>query len=246
HNIHSFFEGKEVKVTHMLDHIFPRERKIRSLIGGLETSMGTRVWEPLAKSFADSNGFIVCDESDFNCEVPVLPSNILGFIAHWEEQKLRNPAIPLSQFWIQVNDFIDKDVDKSALKYSPIPKGQGVDVILVKNDIYYFFDLKTTQLNAGGGSKFLRNLLCWYTYAALLGIKNVSCFLAFPFDPHKGKFWSKESGKVSPLLPGQEAYVGDEFWDKLTGVDGTTDLIEATFKELGLSGFGEQFQHHFR
>ena len=47
-SIHSFFEGKEVNVTHMLDHIFPRERKIRSLIGGLETSMGTRVWKGLS------------------------------------------------------------------------------------------------------------------------------------------------------------------------------------------------------
>ncbi|EHQ9271123.1 TdeIII family type II restriction endonuclease [Vibrio parahaemolyticus] len=244
-SIHDFFQGKEVKTTHMLDHIFPRERKIRSLIGGLETSMGTRVWEPLAKSFAEGNGYIVCDEANFNSKVPIIPSDILNFIAYWEERKLRNPAIPLTQFWIEVNDLIGSKVNRSTLAFSPIPKGQGVDVILLKDDTYYFFDLKTTQLNAGGGPKFLRNLLCWYTYAALLGIKNVSCFLAFPFDPHKGNFWRRESGKISPLIPRKEAFVGDEFWDVLTGRSNTTEIIESTFKKLGSEGFGQQFSFHF-
>ena len=56
-SIMSFFQNKEVKVSHPLDLIFPRERQIRSLIGGLETSLGTQVWEPLAKMFAKNNGF---------------------------------------------------------------------------------------------------------------------------------------------------------------------------------------------
>ncbi len=244
-SIHSFFEGKEVKVTHMLDHIFPRERKIRSLIGGLETSMGTRVWEPLAKSFAGTNGYTVFDETTFNNKVPIIPQNLLNFIANWEERKLRNPTIALSQFWMEVNEFIEGNIDRSVLEFSSIPKGQGVDVILLKDDIYYFFDLKTTQLNAGGGPKFLRNILCWYSYGALLGIKNMKCFLAFPFDPHKGNFWRRESGKVAPLIPRQEAFVADEFWDVLTGVQGTTEIIESTFKKLGNEGFGTQFSNHF-
>lgn len=244
-NIHSFFSGKEVKTTHMLDHIFPRERKIRSLIGGLETSMGTRVWEPLAKSFAASNEYIVVDEAIFNNEVPKIPTELIRFIADWENIKLSNPAVALSLFWQEVNEFVDANIDREALEFSSIPKGQGVDVILVKNDTYYFFDLKTTQLNAGGGPKFLRNILCWYSYGALLGIKNMKCFLAFPFDPHKGLFWKRESGKVSPLIPKQEAFVADEFWDFLTGIEGTTEIIESTFKKLGNEGFGTQFSHHF-
>ena len=246
-NIHAFFKNKEVKTTHMLDYIFPRERKIRSLIGGLETSMGTRVWEPLAKSFAVSNGFSVIDEAKFNNNVPILPNEIINFIANWEEKKLRNPNLPLSLFWSDINNYIDKrdDINKNNLSFDHIPKGQGVDVILHKDDKYYFFDLKTTQLNAGGGPKFLRNILCWYAYASLLNIKNVSCFLAFPFDPHNGNFWNRESGKISPLIPNEEAFVGDKFWDTLTGVNGTTSIIESTFRQLGNEGFGEQFSYHF-
>ena len=47
-SVEAFFLGKEVKVVHPLDLIFPKERRI-SLNCGLETSLGTRVWEPIAK-----------------------------------------------------------------------------------------------------------------------------------------------------------------------------------------------------
>jgi len=60
-SIRKFFRRKKVKVTHVLDLIFPVERRIRSLIGGLETSMGTTVWEPVAKVLAKANGFTVED-----------------------------------------------------------------------------------------------------------------------------------------------------------------------------------------
>lgn len=245
HNIDNFFHGKKVKTTHMLDHIFPRERKIRSLIGGLETSMGTRVWEPLAKSFAARSGYKVLDEDRFNSRVPIIPQELLNFIAHWEEKKLRNPTMVLSRFSVEVKKFIGEHINRNDLEFSKIPKGQGVDVILLKDNTYYFFDLKTTQLNAGGGPKFLHNLLCWYTYAALLDIENITCFLAFPFDPHKGNFWQREGGKILPLIPREEAFVGDEFWDVLTEIQGTTEIIESTFKKLGNDGFGAQFSHHF-
>ncbi len=43
----------------ILDLIIPKERKIRSIVGGLETSLGTTLWEPLAKALAKENGFQV-------------------------------------------------------------------------------------------------------------------------------------------------------------------------------------------
>ena len=39
----------KVKTFHPLDYIFPKERKIRSKVGGLETSLGKNLWERLAK-----------------------------------------------------------------------------------------------------------------------------------------------------------------------------------------------------
>jgi hypothetical protein len=53
-------KGKPRKF-HVLNYSFPTERHIRSLIGGLETSLGTTVWEPIARTLAECNGFTVCN-----------------------------------------------------------------------------------------------------------------------------------------------------------------------------------------
>ncbi|MGF1837517.1 TdeIII family type II restriction endonuclease [Vibrio atlanticus] len=245
HNIDNFFDGKEVKTTHMLDHIFPRERKIRSLIGGLETSMGTRVWEPLAKEFAKKSGYDVCDEKKFNSSVPVIPDNVTTFISLWEKKKNKDPSLKLQQYWVELKEYIKGNVDLDSLEFRKIPKGEGVDVILACDSELIMFDIKTNQLNAGGGPKFLKNIMNWYAYLALKEYPgDVRCFLAFPFDPHSGKFWAKEGGKVTPLIKAEEAFVADEFWDQLTRVKGTTSIIEETFKDLG-SEFGKKFSGHF-
>ena len=54
-------ENKELKTFHILDILFTKERRIRSLIGGLETSLGI-VWEAIAKILARSNGFEIVEK----------------------------------------------------------------------------------------------------------------------------------------------------------------------------------------
>ena len=95
-SISDFFEGKDVKVEHVLDLIFPRERRIRSLIGGLETSLGTRLWEPLAKAFANEGGFEVLSEKSYNEKVPVIPKEVRNFTASLLDKKKNSPSLKLS------------------------------------------------------------------------------------------------------------------------------------------------------
>lgn len=47
----------------ILDLLIPKERKIRSIVGGLETSLGTTLWEPLGRALASNNGFVVHNRS---------------------------------------------------------------------------------------------------------------------------------------------------------------------------------------
>lgn len=61
-SIRQFFKNKQVKSYQILDEIFPNERRIRSLIGGLETSLGTTFWEPISKTLAEINGFEIIKE----------------------------------------------------------------------------------------------------------------------------------------------------------------------------------------
>lgn len=245
-SVEAFFLGKEVKVVHPLDLIFPKERRIRSLIGGLETSLGTRVWEPIAKTLAKNNGYTVLNEKDFNQSVAVIPQSIQHKLSDFKNEKLRNQNISCSSFFNQVKNYINEN-NITVNNFSKIPKGEGVDIWLRKNDQDFLIDIKTTQLNSGGGPKFLENLLKWYAYKALSNSHiDTKCMLGFPFNPHKEKdFWKREGGKISPLLKNEEAYVADDFWDLLSGFSNTTEFIFGIFKELGDEGFGDQFNKIF-
>ena len=251
-SITNFFQGKVVKVEHVLDLIFPRERRIRSLIGGLETSLGTRLWEPLAKAFAKQGGFSILDEKEFNSSVPVLPESVRHFISDFVDKKSKDMNLTHDSFVKKLDEHI-KNIDLSDIEYRKIPKGEGVDVWIEKNNKEYLIDIKTTQINAGSGPKFNANMLNWYAYRAISKKQSNSenqcttkCLLAFPFNPHKSvDFWKKEGGKSKPLIPGNEALVADEFWDFLYGKTNTTELIFKEFKKLGEDNFGEQFSDIF-
>lgn len=241
-----FHQGKEVKHTHVLDHIFPKERRIRSLIGGLETSLGTQLWEPLAKEFAKKNNFILKDEKKFNSSVPLIPEKLRNFISEWVERKNKDPnGVSHEKYVIELKKHIDSN-KYSNLESSKIAKGEGVDLWIEKDNIEYFYDIKTNQINAGGGPKLNRSLMNWYAYR-LLQDSNKLCYckIAFPFNPYKEDFWKMVSKKVSPLIPSQEAVVQNEFWDFILGRENTFDSIIETFKKLGENNFGEQFNNIF-
>ncbi|MCT8985286.1 TdeIII family type II restriction endonuclease [Shewanella phaeophyticola] len=226
--------------------IFPKERRIRSLIGGLETSLGTRVWEPLAKAFANNNGFSVKDEKIFNSKVPVIPEMLRHFIDNLRAAKQANPLITHQEQLEEMREFIIANNIKPT-EYKKIPKGEGIDIWLEKAGVEYIYDIKTTQINAGSESKFSSNFMNWYAYRLLVNnALKIECRLAFPFNPHKGKnFWAKEGGKSIPLLPSIEAVVGNEFWDFLLGQEKTIELIFECFKELGEENFGAKFDSVF-
>src|SRR3990167_850325 len=66
-----------------LDLLIPKERKIRSIVGGLETSIGTTVWEPIAKTLAETNGFEIIEDkilkpSPFPLELQAELSNVIS------------------------------------------------------------------------------------------------------------------------------------------------------------------------
>jgi hypothetical protein len=245
-SITDFFKDKKVTVIHVLDSIFPRERRIRSLIGGLETSFGTRVWEPLAKAFSEEGGFEVLDEKKFNTTMPVIPKEIRHFISDFEDRKSKDMSLTHDMFYTELTNYI-KNMDLSDIKYKKISKGQGVDLWIRKDGIEYLVDIKTTQINAGSGPKFNSNMLNWYAYHAISGSQyKVKCLLAFPFNPHEPRdYWIKERGKVQPLIPGVEALVADQFWDFLYGKNNTTKLIFKAFERLKDENFGGQFSDIF-
>lgn len=221
----------------ILDLIIPKERKIRSIVGGLESSLGTTLWEPLAKALAEKNGFNVIDQ-DLMC-----PTNMPSV--------LNNTLQSITDDRNAGGDVYDAEGSHDSIKKScqgfksrPIdsfekPKsGRGVDIWLEKDGVNYFFDTKTVQPNLSTLIGCLDQLLGWYAfYYARYPDGNAQGRIVFPYNPTPEKsFWDGVIGGGKPLEPTTEAWVEDEFWDFCSGFDGTYSIITESFTEIRDSG----------
>jgi hypothetical protein len=243
--IKKYLVGKEVKTTHILDDIFPVERRVRSIIGGLETSLGTTLWEPIAKELALSNGFTVLNEKEFASPAS-MPKDVSAIISKWI-QKRNKPGANLT-----LDGYIDELREHSlAAGYSDLEKGtlvsgEGIDVLLEKNGVEYAFDIKTVQINAKNGKSFSNTLMLWYASKIIYDPEaDFKAAIAFPFNPYKKDWWEQNGSRAYPLVKKVDAYVANEFWDLLSGNTNTFESISDLFKELGEENFGDQFKDIF-
>ena len=227
---------------HPLDALIPTERKIRSIVGGLETSMGTRVWEPIAKVLASSNGFeVITEKLKRPAPMPPLLQAKLDYLITARESKAT---------WLDRTEVIGElketvssitDDERAGIEYVAPASGSGVDIFLKKDNKYYAFDTKTVQPNVGDIKKFNKQILEWYTYA-IFKDPNVdfSGQIAYPYNPWSTDFWSKDTHKNGALKPKEDALVEDEFWDFISGLTGTFGQIMGIFEELEDEGLGDE------
>jgi len=229
-----YLANKGEPTTHhvILDKVFPEERRLRSIIGGLETSMGTRVWERLAIKLATKNQFIVKDPKNFLMpeEMPIVISHFLS--ASFEKRE-RNDDYTIEMFMKELRDHLSK-MDLPKMLFLPMHSGEGLDLWIEKDGIEYAFDIKTVQLNANKGSALNRQMMQWGVYRLLRGENVVfSANVALPYNPYLEKtWWEKNGGRAKPLKPGDGAVVETEFWDILTGVNNSWDFILKGFESL--------------
>lgn len=216
----------------ILDLLIPKERKIRSIVGGLETSLGTTLWEPLAKALALKNGFEVVNE---NLESPVnIPANLSNTLQTiLDERKRNNGVYNASSSHKEIKRVCQSFLNRPIDSFEPAPKGFGVDIWLKKNSVNYFFDTKTVQPNIGGYSKFVEQILNWYAFFySRFPDQLAEARIVFPYNPHSGDFWDHTMGKGKPLEKDNEGWVENQFWDFCTGLENTYGLIVESFNEL--------------
>lgn len=233
------FALKQVSKTpkfQILDLIIPKERKIRSIVGGLETSLGTTLWEPLAKVLALQNGFEIIDEK-LECpkNMPANLSQILQMII--EDRKVGGGIYDAVSSHETIRKTCQSFINRPIEKFEKAPNGRGVDIWFCKDGINYFFDTKTVQPNLHSFKSFMEQILTWYAYFySRFPEKNAEARIVFPYNPHVGDFWEKTMGKGKPLVKKTEAWVEGEFWNFCSGVDNTYDIILEVFNELRESG----------
>jgi len=221
----------------ILDLIIPRERKIRSIVGGLETSLGTTLWEPLAKALAIENGFTVIEEN-LLCPVnmPASLSNTMQLIL--EDRRKATGLYEADSSHKEIKRVCQAFINRPIDSFEDAPKGRGVDIWLQKDDINYFFDTKTVQPNLSALTACMEQVLNWYAY---FYAKNPTGYavarIVFPYNPNPDKsFWQGVMGRGKPLEQDNEAWVGNQFWDFCSGLDNTYQIIAESFTQLRESG----------
>jgi Type II restriction endonuclease, TdeIII len=217
----------------VLDLLIPKERKIRSIVGGLETSLGTTLWEPLAKSLASKNGFTVVQDKLLKpCNMPSALGNTLQTII--DDRATIGGIYNASKSHEEIKKICQKFKSKPITELEAPPKGFGIDIWLKKNNINYFFDTKTVQPNIGAYSKFVEQILNWYAFFySQFPNEEAQGRIVFPYNPDApNDFWEKTTNKGFPLEKNEEAWVGNEFWDFCSGHFKTYELIETAFLEI--------------
>lgn len=225
--------------TQPLDLLIPVERKIRSVVGGLETSMGTTVWEPIAKTIAKSNGFEVIEEKILMPD----PFPVEVKIELDRQVSLRENRAT----WLSAKDCISnfKKVCRNASRLSVLyvrpSAGTGVDLLIKKNGKEYAFDIKTVQPNMGSIKSFNKQIMEWYAYRLYRDPEvEIECKIAYPYNPYPNDFWTHTPHNRGILEPKIDAVVESEFWDFLSGNAGTYNEIRDIFLELNREGFGNE------
>ena len=221
----------------ILDLIIPKERKIRSIVGGLETSLGTTLWEPLAKALARENGFTVVES---NLQSPAnMPSNLNNALQSIiDDRKRGNGLYDAKISHDEIKRVCQHFINRPIETFEAPPRGKGVDIWLSKNGIDYFFDIKTVQPNLPTLTGCMEQVLYWYAYFySKHPTGSATARIVFPYNPNSGKsFWQGVIGGGRPLEADNEAWVENQFWDFCSGLDNAYEIITTSFTDLRASG----------
>jgi hypothetical protein len=248
-----FICREDVKTRHILLYkLFPEESNIRSVMGGLETSLGTTLWEKIACQIAKENDFEILNPKTDFLQPKVMPVSITNLIAkHKDKREIHDAKLPMSKYISALSSTI-KDLNPNEVpsEYKTLTKGSGVDIFIRKANDEYAFDIKTVQINAGSGTKFNETLMKWLAFKALhqkyLGTNyNFNAHLVIPYDPHTDSNWWDEFGDRAYPLDRKDIQLGDEFWNLLSGRSNTLAQITKAFNQLADEKFQDIYINSF-
>jgi hypothetical protein len=246
----SYFACREQPNTRhiLLSKLFPEESAIRSAIGGLETSLGTTLWERIASQIASANGFTVLNPKGDFSQPKKMPTTITNLIAkHRDAREVGGADIPMSTYIKELYDAISAlPVNELPADFKTLTKGSGVDIFLRKGNQEYVFDIKTVQINAGSGTKFNETLMKWFAFRRL-HLKHLNqnydlhAHIVIPYDPHENSDWWTEFGDRAYPLDKDDVLLGNKFWDLLSGRGNTLEVITKAFETLVTDDFQSSY-----
>jgi hypothetical protein len=219
----------------ILDLIMPRERKIRSIVGGLETSMGTTFWEPLAKKLSKANGFVIHEGTEI-VKPTKSPDSITKVINEvLEDREHQRGGFSAEESKAEIQNACQIYSTNPNTEWENPPRGHGVDIWISKDGVDYLFDTKTVQPNVGSFQRYLKQIIYWYSYFfARYPNASLNAMIVFPYNPfYPNNFWDRVVANAKPLVPGKEALVENEFWNFCTGYENSFEAIRKALEHVG-------------
>jgi|GEM_PF-2753874 len=233
----------------LVSKLFPVEYKMKSGIHGLVTSLGTSLWESLAKKIASNNGFqeIVdanLEEVDLDNSLN-FPQEIHQLVGSWTATRpvdsQTGEVKPLTDFTNELAQVLSNVTTQPSLVFRKLSHGQGLDVFLEKNGVEYAYDIKTVQPTSSSGNDYYRRLINWYEFRFLQKKyqrtmsrqqhKDFRGHIVIPYDTTQRGWWIENGASASPLTS-SELLVGNDFWDFMSGISNTIEAIEQGFMNV--------------
>lgn len=116
---------------------------------------------------------------------------------------------------------IDEVLSASAEGGTYHKEGNKVDFYMLRDDIEYYFEIKTVKPNIDVFTKSKTKLLEWIARKR----KGVKVFLAFPYNPYAPEPYNRFTIQNMMDHP-NDFLVGEEYWDFLGGKGTYEDLLE--------------------
>ena len=212
----------------VLDLVVPYEAKVFSVIHGLQTSLGTKLWEKLAKHLASHNDFKIIEEK---LERPIIAEDINNRILHIiEERKNSSNTYNSETSKLEIKKIISS-VHNDINEWKSPTSGNGVDIWLCKDNINYLYDTKTVQPNDGDFVAFLEKIHNWYKqFYSKYPEGEVVARIGFPYNPYKRSFVDELGNKTKPLEYYTEFICDMDLWESLTDNKESYNIILKSFK----------------
>ncbi len=196
-----------------------------SFIHSLNTNFGTSIFEPVAKTIAESNFKEALSQQVAGTQISSEAFLVIEEIMTGLTTATSNP---------------DKTKEIKSIR-AVCQKGEMRTVKLTKVDIklvaingtIVLFDLKTAKPNAGGFKEFKRTLLEWVAATLAVNPKaNIQTLIAIPYNPYEPQPYNRWTMR-GMLDLANELKVGEEFWDFLGG-EGTNQSLLDVFEKVGI------------
>lgn len=189
-----------------------------SFIHSMATTLGMSIYEEIAEIIARPNS------QETNVRV-----NVDGEISDDQKRVIENIVNELRNGTRKVNK--DKEileVLKASQKNGKKQKdGAIADFYMKRNDIEYYFEIKTVKPNIDVFTTSKKKILEWIARKR----KHIKTFVAFPYNPYHPEPYERFT-EQGVLEKGKDMLIEKQFWDFLGGKDTFEELL-GLFDEVG-------------